>query len=74
VCRVQRGGQAPHDAVISATSRAAESLGLQRTLGRVAPLYTADLIAVRGDPSRDITALTRIAIVIRDGRLYRHDP
>ncbi len=49
--RVRQGGQKPMDGIISATSLAAESLGLGKTIGRIAPGYQADIIAVDGDPT-----------------------
>jgi imidazolonepropionase-like amidohydrolase len=74
VCRVRRGGQAPMDALVSATSRAAESLGLGLEIGRIAPGYQADLIAVDGDPVQDIAATQRVSFVMRGGVIHRHDP
>ena len=59
------------DAIVSATSRAAESLGLEKTVGRIAPGYQADIIAVDGDPTKDIKALTRVTFVMRDGTIYK---
>jgi len=73
MCRVQQAGQAPVDAIVSATSRAAEALGLEREIGAIAPGLQADLIAVDGDPSRDITALRRVVFVMRGGRVYRNE-
>ena len=73
VCRVKEAGQPPLAAIASATSLAAESLGLQDQIGSIAPGMQADLIAVEGDPSRDITALRRVRFVMRAGRVYRHD-
>ena len=73
VCRVQEAGQSPMDAIVSATSLAARSLGLQDRIGVLAPGMEADLIAVEGDPSRDITALRRVRFVMRAGRVYRND-
>jgi len=73
VCRVKDGGQRPMDAVVSATARNAESLGLGDRLGAVAPGFAADLIAVEGDPSVDITALRRVRFVMKGGIVYRHD-
>jgi imidazolonepropionase-like amidohydrolase len=70
VCRV-RAGQSPMDAIVSATSAGAAALGLGGSLGVVAPGYDADLIAVAGDPSRDIGALQRVVFVMRGGRRYR---
>jgi imidazolonepropionase-like amidohydrolase len=69
--RVRQGRQTPMDAIISATSLAAESLGLHETIGRIAPEYQADLIAVDGDPAADIRTLTRVTFVMRDGRIYK---
>lgn len=74
VCRVSRGGQPAMEALISATSLAAESMGLGKSIGRVAPSYLADLIAVRGNPLVDITAMQRVVFVMRDGVVYRNDP
>ncbi len=74
VCRVRDGGQRPADAVVSATSAAARSLGLGDRIGAVAPGLDADLIAVDGDPSADVTALRRVAFVMRRGVVYRGGP
>jgi imidazolonepropionase-like amidohydrolase len=59
-------------ALVSATSLAAESLGLAGSLGSIAPGMEADLIALDGDPRRDITALRRVVFVMRAGRVYRN--
>jgi imidazolonepropionase-like amidohydrolase len=69
--RVRQGGQIPMDAIVSATSLAAESLGLEKTIGRIAPGYQADIIAVEGDPTSDIRALGRVTFVMRDGKIYK---
>ena len=69
ICRVQEGGQSPLAAIASATSLNAEALGLTKTLGAVASGLQADLIAVDGDPLADITALRRVRMVIRAGRI-----
>ena len=55
------------DAITSATSATAAALGLRRQIGAIAPGYDADLIAVRGDPSKDIAALTKVMFVMRGG-------
>ncbi|MGH7468051.1 MAG: amidohydrolase family protein [Longimicrobiales bacterium] len=68
IYRVQKGGQPAMDAVVSATSRAAESLGLQDSIGAIAPGMIADLIATRGNPASDITALRRVTFVMKDGK------
>lgn len=69
--RVHVGGQAPSDAVVSATSLAAESLGLADEIGVIAPGWAADLIAVDGDPTADIDALARVRFVMKSGRVIR---
>ena len=73
VCRVRDGGQKPMDAIISATSLNAQALGMADSLGTVAPGKLADLIAVQGDPSRDIEALRRVVFVMKNGRVFRND-
>ena len=73
ICRVQEGGQPPLDAITSATSLGAEALGMGSRIGSIAPGFEADLIAVDGDPTRDITALRRVVFVMKGGRVYRWD-
>jgi imidazolonepropionase-like amidohydrolase len=70
--RVRQGGQKPMDAIISATSLAAKSLRLDSEIGTLAPGKEADIIAVDGDPTTDITALTRVVFVMRAGKVYRN--
>ncbi|MEO6221941.1 MAG: amidohydrolase family protein [Vicinamibacterales bacterium] len=62
-------GQRPMDALVGATSLAAESLGMGASLGRLAPGYLADIIAVSGDPTVDITALRSVKFVMAQGRI-----
>src|SRR5207244_10711951 len=69
--RVRAGGQDPMSAITSATSLAAESLGLGDRIGTLAPGYQADLIALDGDPLREITALERVSFVMKDGHVYK---
>lgn len=70
LCRVQ-AGQSPMAAIISATSVGADALGLGDRIGSIVPGYEADLIAVTGDPSRDIGATRRVTFVMRGGVRYR---
>jgi len=70
--RVRQGNQKPMDAIVSATSMAAKSLRLDKTIGTLAPGFEADLIAVDGDPLSDITAVTRIVFVMKGGKVYKH--
>jgi imidazolonepropionase-like amidohydrolase len=71
IYRVRIGGQTPMDAITSATSLAAESLGLGDRVGTIAPGYAADIIAVRGNPLVDIGALQNVVFVMRNGVVYR---
>jgi imidazolonepropionase-like amidohydrolase len=73
ICRVNEAGQAASDALVSATSRAAESLGLSSQIGALAPGLEADIIAVRGNPLSDITALKRVMFVMKGAMVVRHD-
>ena len=73
ICRVQEGGQPPLEAITSATSLGAQALGLGNLIGAVASGLQADLIAVEGDPSKDITALRRVVFVMKGGKVYRWD-
>jgi len=73
VCRVQQAGEAPMHAIVAATSLNAEALGLGGQIGAIAPGLEADVIAVDGDPLRDITALRRVSFVMKAGRIVRDD-
>jgi imidazolonepropionase-like amidohydrolase len=73
VCRVQAGGQSPLDAITSATSLDAQSLRMGDQIGSIAPGMQADLIAVRGDPTKDITALRNVVFVMKGGRIYKNE-
>jgi imidazolonepropionase-like amidohydrolase len=71
---VEVGGQDPMEALVSATSLAAESIGLGDEIGTVAPGYQADLIAIEGDPTEDIAALRSVTFVMKGGVAYRNAP
>ncbi len=72
LCRVRDGGQNAMAAILSATSGNAEALGLSAEIGAIAPGLQADIIAVDGDPVKDITALSRVVFVMKGGRVYRN--
>lgn len=72
ICRVNEAGQKPMDAIVSATSRAAESMKLGDSIGSLKPGLVADIIAVRGDPMADFTAMRRVVFVMRDGLIYKN--
>lgn len=72
IYRVRDAHDNPMDAVISATSVSAESLGLGREIGTVAPGFQADLVATDGNPLDDITAVRRVVFVMKGGKVYRY--
>jgi imidazolonepropionase-like amidohydrolase len=71
IYRVQKGGQDPKSAITSVTSLSAESINMGDKVGAIAPGMEADLIAVDGDPLRDITALRRVVFVMKGGKVYK---
>ncbi len=72
IYRVQEGGEKPMDAIVSATSVSAESLGMGQEIGTIAPGFDADLIAVAGDPLSDITAVRKVRFVMKGGKVYKN--
>jgi imidazolonepropionase-like amidohydrolase len=60
-------GMTPLAALKSATSGNAKTFHLDDRLGRITPGYLADLVAVEGDPTRDISALRRVRAVFANG-------
>src|SRR6202048_1115965 len=66
-------GMAPMDAIHSATSRAAEMLEMKGEIGVLAPGAYADVIAVNGDPLKDIAALEHVSFVMHDGAIFKNE-
>ncbi len=66
-------GMSPMQAIQSATSRAAEMLDRQGELGVVAPGAYADLVAVSGDPLKDVNELKHVKFVMKDGTVYKNE-
>ena len=66
-------GMSPMDAIRTATTRAAELLGMSDSLGSIEAGKFADMIAVSGDPLADITELERVKFVMKNGVVYRND-
>jgi imidazolonepropionase-like amidohydrolase len=72
IVRVRDGGQDPMAAIRSATSISAESLGLGDRIGAIVPGMDADIIAMHGDPLRDVTAARRVVFVMKAGKVYEN--
>jgi len=70
VYRVRDAHETPMDAIVSATSMSAESLGLGREIGTIAPGYEADLVATARNPLDDITAVRQVVFVMKAGRVF----
>ena len=66
-------GESPMAAIASATSLNAEIMGWQDRVGSLVVGKLADIIAVRGDPLRDITVLEQVGFVMKGGMVYRDD-
>ena len=66
-------GMSPENAINSATSRAAEMLDMTGQIGVIAPGAFADIIAVNGDPLRDIKVLQNVRFVMKDGKVFKSD-
>ena len=63
------GGMTDREALASATTVAAEIVGMEDTIGRIAPGYSADIIAVDGNPLEDVTVLENVDWTMVRGRI-----
>ena len=70
--RVRDCGVDPLAAMVSANSLGAEALGLGDRIGSIAPGLQADIIALDGDPLKDITAVRRVAFVMKEGVVFKN--
>lgn len=70
--RVRDCGVDPMAAMVSANSLGAEALGLGDQIGSIAPGFQADIIALDGDPLKDITAVRRVVFVMKGGVVYKN--
>jgi imidazolonepropionase-like amidohydrolase len=66
-------GMTPMDAIRSATSQAAAMLDLDGQIGSLSPGTLADIVAVPGDPLRDIEVLADVRFVMKDGRVFKDE-
>lgn len=70
--RVRDAGVDPMAAMVSANSLAAEAVGMADQIGSIAPGLQADIIAIDGDPLKDITAVRRVVFVMKSGTVYKN--
>jgi imidazolonepropionase-like amidohydrolase len=70
--RVRDSGVDPMAAMVSANSLGAEALGMADQIGSMAPGLQADIIALDGDPLKDITAVRRVVFVMKGGVVYKN--
>jgi len=68
-----RGGMSTTQALIAATAVNAKIIKMQDQLGRIKPGFDADLIAVHGDPTEDITAVRNVPFVMKSGKIYKRE-
>ena len=71
--RMVEFGLTPMAAIQAATSSAAEMLGMSGQIGVIAPGAYADIVAVPGDPLKDVNELSKISFVMKDGKVFRKD-
>ena len=64
---MEKLGMSANEALLAATSVNAKIIRREQELGSVKPNYFADLIAVHGDPSRDLDSLTNMSFVMKNG-------
>jgi len=65
-------GLSPVQAIQTATTTAAELLGMQGKIGEIKEGSFADIIALKKDPTKDINALQNVEWVMKDGKVYKH--
>lgn len=68
---VQWGGYTPMEAIVAGTASAAKVLGWEDRVGTLRAGLLADIVAVPGDPLRDVTALERPSFVMKGGVVFR---
>ncbi len=73
LARMADYGMRPIDAIRAATLEGAALLRREGDLGRIAPGYRADIIAVHGDPLADIAAFEKVVFVMADGKIVKSE-
>jgi imidazolonepropionase-like amidohydrolase len=71
VLMVQWGGMSPMDSIVAGTSNAAKLLGWDKKLGSLTPTHLADIVAVSGDPLKNIEDVQKVVFVMKNGVIYK---
>ena len=71
VLLVQWGGMSNMDAIVAGTSNGAKLLGWEKKVGTLTAGKWADIVAVSGDPSKDIQDIEKVVFVMKNGVIYR---
>ena len=65
-------GMQPIDVLRSATSVNADVFRINKIVGRISPGLLADILVVKGDPSKNIHDIKNVALVMKDGKIYKN--
>jgi len=71
VLMVEWGGMPPMDAIVAGTMNGAKLLGMDKNIGSLAAGKFADVVAVQGDPLKDIRRMERPVFVMKNGVIYK---
>ena len=66
-------GMTPWQIIQAATVNAAQLLGWEDRIGSIEPKHFADIVAVEGDPTQDITEMEKVKFVMKNGEVVRND-
>jgi imidazolonepropionase-like amidohydrolase len=70
---VEWGGLTPMQSIVAGTSSGAKLLGWDDKIGTLTPGKFADIVAVDGDPLKDIEAMQKTVFVMKNGIIYKHE-
>jgi imidazolonepropionase-like amidohydrolase len=73
VLMVEWGGMSPMQSIVAGTMNGAKLLGWDKNLGSLSPGKWADIVAVSGDPLKDIHAMEKVVFVMKNGVVYRQN-